>query len=140
MKRPRVQTENLQFLMTPREQQVAALLIEGAEVSEIGERLGIHVRTVKAHLHMLYVRAGIESGVKRVRLVNLLSSAERKPLPNLTNREKQIAELVLKGYSSPAVSALTGITVQMVKNYLRVVYDKCGVWSRTELAARYRCD
>lgn len=135
----KVQTETIQ--MTPREQEIAALLLQGNNPREIGEQLGVTRCTVKQHLRILYLRAGISAGTKSVQLVNLLSASDHKSsLPQLTVREKQIAELVLQGYSNVDISASIGMTVQMVKNYLRSVFDKCGVWTRTELAARYRCD
>lgn len=134
-----MQTETLQ--MTDRDCEITGLLMQGHNPSEISELLGINYRTVKEHLRTLYLRAGINGGTKSVQLINLLSACEqRSSLPKLTGREHEIAELVLKGYSNPDISASIGISVQMVKNYLRSVFDKCGVWTRTELAARYRCD
>ena len=41
------------------------------------------------------------------------------------------------------IAAALGTTEHMVKNYLRVIYDKVGVWNRVELALWYekrRCE
>jgi len=35
------------------------------------------------------------------------------------------------------VAELLGISEHVVKNYLRVVYDKLGLWNRVELALWY---
>src|SRR5215467_1219894 len=58
--------------LTGREQQVANLLLEGWENTDIARQLGIAPRTVKAYFNRLYLRFGITSGVKRVKLATFL--------------------------------------------------------------------
>jgi DNA-binding NarL/FixJ family response regulator len=126
--------------ITPCENEVVVLLLQGCSNPEIAAQLGIHEQKVKERLGVLYRAAGISDGRKRVRLIESLStSIERLPLPALTPRERQITKLVLAGRTNPQISVELGINVQQIKNYLLVVFDKCGVWSRTELAARFRC-
>jgi DNA-binding NarL/FixJ family response regulator len=62
--------------VTPRTKQVVELLLEGCNNTEIGERLGISPRTVKSHLHSLYLRFGVRDGVKRIKLARLLQEKE----------------------------------------------------------------
>lgn len=126
--------------MTPRDREVVALLSQGCGTTEIAESLGITTRTVKQHLRNIYLRMGIRQGAKRIHLLNLISvSSQKSPLPELSPRERQVAEATLEGMTNPEIAARLGTSEQMIKNYLRSVYDKCGVWSRIELAARYRC-
>src|SRR5580692_5050217 len=54
--------------VTPRDQQVLDLLVEGCSNKEIAGQLSISPRTVKQHLRTLFLRAGIRDGRKRVRL------------------------------------------------------------------------
>jgi len=54
--------------VTPRDQQVLDLLIQGCSNKEIAGQLSISPRTVKQHLRTLFLRAGIRDGRKRVRL------------------------------------------------------------------------
>ncbi|MGA2375106.1 MAG: LuxR C-terminal-related transcriptional regulator [Candidatus Sulfotelmatobacter sp.] len=54
--------------VTPRDQQVLDLLVEGCSNKEIAGQLKISPRTVKQHLRTLFLRAGIRDGRKRVRL------------------------------------------------------------------------
>ena len=54
--------------VTPRDQQVLNLLIQGCSNKEIAGQLSISPRTVKQHLRTLFLRAGIRDGRKRVRL------------------------------------------------------------------------
>src|SRR5260370_22214272 len=58
--------------LRPREQQVAELLLQGCDNDEISKQLNMARRTVKAHFNRLFVRFGIDSGVKRVKLATLL--------------------------------------------------------------------
>ncbi len=54
--------------ITPRDQQVLHLLVQGYSNKEIASHLNISPRTVKQHLRTLFLRAGIREGRKRVRL------------------------------------------------------------------------
>ena len=54
--------------VTPRDQQVLDLLVQGCSNKEIAGQLRISPRTVKQHLRTLFLRAGIRDGRKRVRL------------------------------------------------------------------------
>jgi DNA-binding NarL/FixJ family response regulator len=56
----------------PREQQVVDLLLQGADNAEIATELKMARRTVKAHFNRLFLRFGITSGIKRVKLAILL--------------------------------------------------------------------
>jgi DNA-binding CsgD family transcriptional regulator len=55
----------------------------------------------------------------------------------LTNRESKIIKLVAEGNSNQEVADTLGNSIHVVKNYLRVIYDKTGTWSRAELAVWY---
>jgi hypothetical protein len=56
----------------PREQQIADLLLQGCDNDEIAKQLHMARRTVKAHFNRLFLRFGIGSGIKRVKLATLL--------------------------------------------------------------------
>src|SRR6266849_8218704 len=58
--------------LTRREQQIVNLLLEGCDNAEIAGQLRIARRTVKAHFNRLFLRFGITSGIKRVKLATLL--------------------------------------------------------------------
>jgi len=59
-------------LLSPREQQIAELLLQGCDNAEIAKQLKMNQRTVKAHFNRLFVRFGIHDGIKRVKLATLL--------------------------------------------------------------------
>lgn len=52
----------------------------------------------------------------------------------LTPKELKIVALIVQGYKNKEIATQLGTTEQVVKNYLRNVYDKIGVSDRLELA------
>lgn len=57
-----------------------------------------------------------------------------QPCQRLTPKEARVASLVWEGLTNREIAILIGTTEQVVKNYLRKVYDKLGVSDRLELA------
>jgi DNA-binding NarL/FixJ family response regulator len=56
------------------------------------------------------------------------------PRERLTAKEIQVATLVWQGLTNREIGKLMGTTEQVIKNHLRSIFDKLGVWSRLELA------
>jgi DNA-binding NarL/FixJ family response regulator len=54
-----------------------------------------------------------------------------------SEREYRIIELVAEGLKNKEVAETIGTTEHVVKNYLRLIYDKLGLWNRVELALWY---
>lgn len=54
----------------------------------------------------------------------------------LTARESEIARMVCTGSGNVEIARLLGISIRTVENHLRSIFDKAGVHSRTQLAAR----
>jgi DNA-binding NarL/FixJ family response regulator len=65
-----------QVKVTPRDQQVLSLLVQGCSNKEIAGQLSISPRTVKQHLRTLFLRAGIREGRKRVKLAIAMYAKE----------------------------------------------------------------
>src|ERR1039458_602322 len=63
--------------ITPRDQQVLHLLVQGCSNKEIASHLNISPRTVKQHLRTLFLRAGIKEGRKRVKLATAMFIKEQ---------------------------------------------------------------
>jgi DNA-binding CsgD family transcriptional regulator len=55
----------------------------------------------------------------------------------LTKREKEVVEWVVTGLSNREVAQLMGLNEQVVKNYLKVIYEKMGVESRVRLILKF---
>ena len=56
------------------------------------------------------------------------------PREQLTPKEIQIATLVWEGMTNREISRIVSTTEQVIKNHLRSIFDKLGVWSLLELA------
>jgi DNA-binding CsgD family transcriptional regulator len=52
--------------LTPREREILILLARGGYYREIGETLGISTSTVRAHLHSVYKKLGVNSRARAV--------------------------------------------------------------------------
>ena len=55
----------------------------------------------------------------------------------LSTRQEKVVELVAQGLKNSEVAEIIGTTEFVVKNYLRVIFDKLGCWNRVELALWY---
>ena len=74
-KRPMINLNEIKI--TPRDQQVLRLLVQGCSNKEIASLLNISPRTVKQHLRTLFLRAGIKEGRKRVKLATAMFIKEQ---------------------------------------------------------------
>ena len=63
--------------ITPRDEQVLKLLVQGCSNKEIAAQLNISPRTVKQHLRTLFLRAGIRDGRKLVKLATAMFLKEQ---------------------------------------------------------------
>lgn len=55
-------------------------------------------------------------------------------LETLTPRQRQVAMLVPDGFTNRQIGQKLGVCESVVKNYLKEIYDRLGVWTRLELA------
>jgi len=67
----------------------------------------------------------------------VMSVEERYGNRVLSQQESVIIELVAQGLKNSEVAQAIGTTEHVVKNYLRAIYDKLGLWNRVELALWY---
>jgi DNA-binding NarL/FixJ family response regulator len=115
---------------------VKDLLLTGASNAVISEELHATERTVKAYMHSLFTIYNITGKCKRVKLaVRLIDDVEKEQTNlNMTKLEKLIINLVVEGKINRQISEELHLSENMVKNYLRTIYDKTGMGCRTELA------
>jgi DNA-binding NarL/FixJ family response regulator len=66
-----------------------------------------------------------------------MSASERYGTRVPSEREQRVIQLVAQGMKNREVANAIGTTEHVVKNYLRVIYDKLGMWNRVELALWY---
>jgi DNA-binding NarL/FixJ family response regulator len=86
---------------------------------------------VAAHgLHQEFIMHLLETGAA-TSAVSLYGT--RVPSP----RQQQVIQLVAQGMKNSEVAIFIGTTENVVKNHLRIIYDKLGFWNRVELALWY---
>jgi len=59
-------------------------------------------------------------------------------MENLTDREREVLELVMHGHANKAIAERLGVTVAAVKFHLQHIYEKLHVHSRTEAALKFK--
>ena len=74
--------------LTPREREILVLLAQGGYYREIGGSLGISTFTVRAHLHSIYKKLGVNS---RGRAVAEFHKLNRVRLNQRSNGTKEIS-------------------------------------------------
>jgi len=87
------------------------------------------------------LREGIESAARggsplnpRIARDILSARREQRPEPSLTDREREILELLREGLANKEIAARLGITVKTVKAHLSSLFQKIGVLDRTQAA------
>ncbi len=94
--------------------------ISGADLVDCLRRVARGARYVQ-HTNVTTIDAAIDSVGTRVR-------------DRLTPKEMQIVALIVQGCKNKEIAALLNTKEQVIKNYLRGIYDKIGVSDRLELA------
>lgn len=59
-------------------------------------------------------------------------------MDNLTDREREVLELVMHGLGNKTIADRLGVTVAAVKFHLQHIYEKLHVHSRTEAALKFK--
>lgn len=124
--------------LPPRQQQIAALLIEGRSNKDIADCLQITTRTVKAHFNRMFIRFQIRDGAKRVKLATTVRNGAgifaNPSARQLTRNELGVAEKVAAGWHNAAIAQSMSCSENNVKQFLRNIFNKLGIDNRVELA------
>jgi non-specific serine/threonine protein kinase len=83
---------------------------------------------------------GAELGFTRAVAIGARAGLPRRPssppTPELTAREREVAELVAAGLTNPQIAAKLFLGARTVQTHLRSIMNKLGVNNRTQVAAR----
>lgn len=96
------------------------------------------VQRLRPDLLVLDLSMPVMNGLDAARRIAAISPSTRivlftgNRIPS--ERELRIIELVAQGLKNTEVAEAIGTTEHVVKNYLRNIYDKLGLWNRVELA------
>jgi DNA-binding NarL/FixJ family response regulator len=64
--------------------------------------------------------------------------ASDQPTENLSKRETDVLEYVSRGYTNKEIAEALGLSAETVRGYLKTIYSKLHVRSRTEAAMKFR--
>ncbi|HEY1728321.1 MAG TPA: LuxR C-terminal-related transcriptional regulator [Candidatus Baltobacteraceae bacterium] len=131
---------------------VAAAFLEAWKLLAARRRLGTRMvieqaRTAAKAFADLgwHHQSAFVAGVSRVQLPAAAATSpgtERDILgdlqPSLTPRERQVAELVLRGYTNRAIATVLSITEHTVESHLSSIFNRLGLRSRWQLMDRVR--
>jgi len=95
--------------------------------------LGLAIRQVARGEQYLSPSLAIAVLQKR-RAKSSLTESQKSVIESLTDREREILELLAQGLSNKQIAQRLYLSVRTVENHLRRVYQKLGVISRTEAA------
>jgi DNA-binding NarL/FixJ family response regulator len=124
--------------MSRRERQVADLLVAGRSNTEIARTLGISDRTVQCHVRRVLEALELPS---RASIPHALGRrATVPPTADLTTRQREVADLVVRGYTNTGIARALGVSVKTVEKHLGDIYRRLDVSSRAALAARWPSD
>jgi DNA-binding NarL/FixJ family response regulator len=121
--------------LSPRELQVALLVADGLSNRQVARLLQMSERTVQTHVTTILRRLGLTS---RAALPAALAP-EAPPCTDgvLTARQQAVVELVARGLSNAEIAAELGVSPKTVEKHVGDAFVRCGVVSRTALAARW---
>src|SRR2546428_8110404 len=128
----------------PREQQIAELLLQGCDNDAIAKQLHVARRTVKAHFNRLFLRFGITSGIKRVKLATFLYRSRLCSDMVFTGSDAQLNGNTASSPSSPR-ALITGTSLaklERLSTSSRTVFESsttswvCGIVSRLPCGTR----
>ena len=116
--------------------------MSGVGVARFVPLLRVRIRTRSGQWLVLHASrlAGPAAPGQTAIILELARPAEVAPLVlqayALTDREAQVAQLVLRGLSTVEVAATLSIALLTVQQHLKAVFEKTGVRSRRELSAQ----
>src|SRR5699024_7160548 len=97
----------------------------------LGDRMAVIATTFRQFWRCAHSRLAIPSAGGPID-----SMLDRLGQARLTNRERQVAQHILKGHSSDSISRRLGISVTTVKTHRKNLYAKLGIATQQELFSR----
>lgn len=122
--------------LSPREQDVAELILAGADNAQIADRLHLSRATVRTHATRVLAAYGVATRIGLLAATRAAPSAPQRP-QELTARQAEVAALVAVGRSNPEVAQQLGIGVKSVERHVTEILQRWDVRTRFDLAHRW---
>ncbi len=121
--------------LSPRECEVLDLLRAGHGEDAIAGRLHLERSTVHRHLTRAMSAFGTSGRVALLWAAG--ATGERRPLPELTSRQRAVTELMSTGLTNAAIADVLGVSAKAVEAHLAQAMLRCEVPTRLALAHRW---
>lgn len=125
----------------------------GLEIVRLGKEAGIPSVILTSRLNMEIAKVGLNNGADYLlekpfefqALLKILNDIWENPrglvarrerfleTHQLTEKEKDLTRLLLKGLSNKEIANVSGLTLNTVKFYTNLIFEKCEVSGRSEL-------
>jgi DNA-binding NarL/FixJ family response regulator len=123
--------------MTPREREVAELLLAGGTNAQIAAALGVSPRTVQSHVGRVLKALDLPSRAAVPRALRVDRDLDLRTSQPLTPRQCQVADLISRGYTNHGAARALHISTKTIEKHLGDIYRRLGIDSRAALAARW---
>ena len=92
-------------------------------------------------IEQVYAGESPMNGMIAAKVLDYFQQQQKKNLTianaNITEREKEILQLLIKGLSYKEIASSIFISIETLNSHIKNIYRKLNVHSRSELAARY---
>jgi DNA-binding NarL/FixJ family response regulator/transposase len=122
--------------MTPREREVAELLLAGASNAQIAAALGLSPRTVQSHVGGILKALDLPSRAAVPGALRAHPDVDSAARP-LTPRQREVANLISRGYTNDGAARSLHVSTKTIEKHLDDIYRRLGINSRAALAARW---
>ncbi len=97
--------------------------------------VGYLLKNIDSHRLLETIRA-VHAGRYKLPADLAARLAQRMAAPELSPREREVLELIVKGRSNKEIGTDLGVAENTVKNHVKVVLDKLGVQDRVQATTR----
>ncbi|WP_148616060.1 helix-turn-helix domain-containing protein [Nocardioides rubriscoriae] len=119
--------------LSPREAEVARLVVEGASNREVAARLHVSEHTVRAHVSRVLAAFGVATRAALPAVAGL-EGGRAGPRPALTPRQAEVAQLVADGLGNRAISERLGLSPRTVEKHVGDILLRWDLSGRTAIA------
>ncbi len=124
-------------VLSPREREIAELILSGLDHDELVARLQLASATVRVHVSRVLHAFGVNSRVGLLALLGPRGGPWPSPPAPLTPRQRQVVGLVATGMDNQGIAAELGVGIKVVEKHVTDALRRWGCGSRFDLAARW---
>jgi DNA-binding NarL/FixJ family response regulator len=126
--------------LSPRQQEVLNLLVDGLSARDIAHRINITENTARLHLSRIYRVLRVKNRAEAIAKVLPSNSTVHGTVKSLCAREQEVLTLLADDNSTIDIARKLNITVNTVKKHLGNIYQGLRVKGRSDAVAKFRAE